>query len=191
MDVTLKIALIGAIALIIGAFIKLLGDLISKGSSGGLISTVIIVILALLGGGAFILFLPAPTPPTSTQSAPPVTESGNVSSTFPLTGNYSGAIKSPDGSFSTILNLSFDSSCKVNEVCGTYDAYQLPCSGTLTLVSTDANSYIFLETKTKGADWCGFCYEHIQKLSGSSISYGCSGTGLSKDIQSIGILSKP
>lgn len=108
-----------------------------------------------------------------------------------LSGNWSGIIKSPDGSFSTDLKLSFQASCKINEVCGTYDAYQLPCSGTLTLVGVEGNSFVFLETKTKGADWCGFCYEHIQKLAGNSISYGCSGTGLSKDIQSTGILSSP
>jgi len=172
MYLTLKIAIIGAIAVIVGALIKLLGDLIAKGSSGGLVFTVIVVILALLGGGAFVLF----------WQPPPA---------FSLAGDWSGTIKSPDGSFSTELNLSFESSCNLNEVCGTYNAYQLPCSGTLTLVRAEGDSFIFLETKTKGQDSCSFCYEHIQKLSGNSISYGCSGTGVSKDIHSTGILSKP
>jgi hypothetical protein len=63
MDITLKIALIGAIAVIIAALIKLLGDLISKGSSGGLIFTMIIVILALIGGAVFVLSVPPPASP--------------------------------------------------------------------------------------------------------------------------------
>ena len=187
MDLTLKIAIIGAIAIVIAAFIKLLGDLISKGSSGGLIFTIIILILAVIGAGGFVLSLPTPTG----ENTPTAAEDGDTSTAFPLTGNWSGTIKSPDGSFSTELNLSFESSCKVNEICGTYDAYQLPCSGTLTLIKTEGDSFVFLETKTKGEDWCGFCYEHVEKLAGNSISYGCSGTGLSKDIQSTGILSKP
>lgn len=108
-----------------------------------------------------------------------------------LAGKWSGTIKSPDGSFSTELNLSFEPNCKMNEVCGAYDAYQLPCAGTLTLVGVDGDSFIFLETKTSGEDWCGFCYEHIQRLAGNSISYGCSGTGQSIDINSTGILSSP
>ena len=74
MDTTLKIAIIGAIAVIIGALIKLLGDLISKGSSGGLVFTTIIVILALLGGGALILFLPTPTPPGANPESEKLTE---------------------------------------------------------------------------------------------------------------------
>jgi hypothetical protein len=70
MDITLKIAIIGAIAVIIGALIKLLGDLVNKGSSGGLVFTMIILILAVIGGGVFVLNLPAPTPENN-ENAPP------------------------------------------------------------------------------------------------------------------------
>jgi hypothetical protein len=74
MDTTLKIALISAIAIIVAALIKLLGDLFNKGTSGG---RVVIVILVLLAGGVAILFLPTPpaastTSPTPTQDIQPV-----------------------------------------------------------------------------------------------------------------------
>lgn len=192
MDLTLKIAIIGAIAMIITALIKLLGDLLGKGSPAGLIATVIIVILSFLGGGVFVFSLPTTTTASTGGGdiAPAVLQGGNASTTNPLAGSWVGTIQSPDGSFSTELNLSFDSSCEINDVCGTYDAYQLSCSGTLTLVSVDGDTFIFRETKTQGADWCGFCYEHIQKLSADRISYGCSNTGISRDIQSTGILSR-
>ena len=72
MDITLKIAAIGAIAVITGALIKLLGDLVNKGSSGGLTLTMVILIVAVIGAGIFVLYLPAPalgsTEPTSPVS---------------------------------------------------------------------------------------------------------------------------
>jgi hypothetical protein len=85
MDITLKIAIIGAIAVIIGALIKLLGDLVNKGSSGGLVFTMIILILAVMGGGVYVLNLPAPTP-ESKETAPP----DNVSE-ISFSGTWQGA----------------------------------------------------------------------------------------------------
>lgn len=117
--------------------------------------------------------------------------SGDMISMSSLTGDWTGTIKSPDGSFSTELNLSFDEDCQIGEECGRYEANQLSCSGKLTLVEMDSDTFIFLETRLKGEDWCGFCYEHIQVISGSSISYGCSSTGKSQDIQSTGVLTRP
>jgi hypothetical protein len=120
MDITLKIAIVGAIAVIIGALIKLLGDLISKGSSGGLIFTMIILILAVLGGGAFVLYLPTPTP-GSVEVTPPV----NVTETS-FTGTWQG--NDPDDSSTISLILKQEG----NQVEGTFsDTFSKQLDGTL------------------------------------------------------------
>ena len=186
------IALITAIGSFLGSIIPAFATVIAAKNKGNGPSVKSVFSGAIIG--AFltlgILFLLGLFPLSKTET-PPATQSERNSTAFPLGGSWSGTIKSSDGSFSTGLNLSFDSSCKANEICRTYNACQISCSGTLTLIKQEGNSYIFLEKETTGADSCGFCYEHIQKLSGSSISYGCSGTGLSKDIQSTGVLLKP
>lgn len=187
MDLALKIAIVSALAVIIGAFIKLIGDLAGKENPpGGLILSVIILVIGVLGAGIFVLLLPTP----DDAEKAPVTENQETETTFPLTGNWSGTIKSDDGSFSTELSLSFEKNCSTSEICGTYDAYQLPCSGTLTLVRIQGDTFIFKETRTGGDEWCGAIYEHIEKISNTSISYGGSQTTSSSDIQSTGILSK-
>ena len=112
------------------------------------------------------------------------------SAVFPIAGDWTETISSDDGSFSTELNLSFNTYCRKNEVCGTYDAYQLSCAGTLTLINSDESSFVFLETRTEGEEWCDFWYEHITKISDNSISYDGSGTTSSDDIQSTGLLLK-
>lgn len=187
MDLSLKIAIIGALAVIIGAFIKLLGDLASKDDpQSGLIFSIIILIIGIIGAGIFVLWIPTP----ESEGETPITPTKETSTAFSLAGNWAGTIRSDDGNFSTDLNLSFATHCRINEVCGTYDAYQLPCAGTLTLISTEENSFVFLETRTEGEEWCSSWYEHITKVSNNSILYGGSKTTSSEDIQSTGLLSK-
>ncbi len=175
MDTNLKVALIGAIALVVAALVKLLGDVFSKGVSRFILFALGLLITGLGVAVLLILLQPSATPGPDT----------NV-----LAGNWTGTIRSPDGSFSTPLDLSFGPTCKLNQVCGTYDAYQLPCAGTLTLVRVDGQSFVFSEKRTRGAGSCLLCYEYIEELSGSSISYGCSSTGLSREFRSTGVLSK-
>ena len=124
--------------------------------------------------------------------APELTQIQNISSVDLPAGNWTGTITSKDGSFSTLLNLSFQPSCSINEVCGTYDAPQIQCSGTLTLVSTEENSFVFIEKTTSSSNLClNTCYEHIQKLPDGTITYGCSRTGNSNDIDLTGTLNQP
>jgi hypothetical protein len=71
MELTLKIALVSAIAVIIAALIKLLGDLSAKGASRGSVLATLLLIILLLGSGAAVLFLPlsiAGEPPSSTPN---------------------------------------------------------------------------------------------------------------------------
>jgi hypothetical protein len=135
MDITLKIAIVGAIAVIIGAFIKLLGDLINKGASGGLISTVIVVILALLGGGAFVLFLPAPSENTSTDK---------------IAGTWKGATNWNE--YQGLQNtISIKSGCVVGETCGTtrMDS-QYWCAGDIVLSKINSNIFTFIQINQQG-----------------------------------------
>ncbi len=175
MDTTLKIALIGLIGGFIGALVRLLGDVYRKGVSRFILFALGLIITGLSAAVILVILQPSTTPGPDTNL---------------LAGNWAGTISSPDGSFSTPLQLSFGPSCKLNEVCGTYDAYQLPCAGTLTLVRVDGQSFVFAEKRTSGASSCLLCYEYIEELSENSISYGCSTTGLSRDFRSTGVLSK-
>ena len=183
MSVPTVIAVVGGIALLIGIFG---GGVKAKEIEIPLINARVRV-FSIITGMVLLITAALLSSPVITTPAP--TQIPNL--TDALLGNWSGTIKSLDGSFSTKLDLSFESGCRMNEICGTYSAPQISCSGTLTLVGIDGNSFVFLETRTRAESSCGFCYEHIQKLSDNSISYGCSSTGFSKDIQSTGILSKP
>lgn len=119
MDITLKIAIIGAIAVIIGALIKLLGDLVNKGSSGGLIFTMIILILAVIGGGVFALYIPTSTP-DGAESAPPV----NAETSF--SGTWQGSDPDDGSTISLILTQAG------NHVEGTFsDTFSKQSDGTL------------------------------------------------------------
>ena len=157
--------------------------------------TIIVALIGCVGalGAALISVLFSNS--NSPQIVIPASESTQnpiVSSVDLPAGNWTGTIASKDGSFSTELHLSFQPSCSVNEVCGTYDAPQIQCSGSLTLVSGEANSFVFIEKTTSSSSWCiNTCYEHIQKLSDGSITYGCSRTGNSNDIDATGTLNKP
>jgi hypothetical protein len=137
-------------------------------------------------------FLATEMPNAPGVLAPEFTQIPNISSVDLPAGNWTGTITSKDGSFSTLINLSFQPSCSINEVCGTYDAPQIQCSGTLTLVSAKENSFVFNEKTTRSSNLCiNTCYEHIQKFPDGSITYGCSRTGNSNDIISTGTLNKP
>ncbi|MBE7434461.1 MAG: hypothetical protein HS100_11125 [Anaerolineales bacterium] len=102
MEITLKIAIIGAIAVIIGALIKLLGDLVNKGSSGGLVFTMIILILAVIGGGVFVLNLPTPTPESIETTLP-----DNVPETS-FSGTWQGNDPDDNSTISLILTQTGD-----------------------------------------------------------------------------------
>ena len=97
MDITLKIAIISATAVIIAALIKLLGDLIAKGSSGGSVFALVVAILALLGGGAFVLFWQMPS-----EAPKEIT----------FTQNFDGS----DGSFDTNVFVCQSNSCNAQSV---------------------------------------------------------------------------
>ncbi len=135
MEINVKIALISAIAVIIAAFIKLLSDLINKGTSSGLVVTVIAIILGLLGGGAYVLFLPAPD---------------EVASTDKIAGTWTGTTNWNDyqGLQTTV---SIESGCKVGDACGTTrmdSAYW--CAGNLFLSKIDGDTFTFIQTNQQG-----------------------------------------
>lgn len=111
-------------------------------------------------------------------------------STASLVGNWSGKVAAVDGSFDAMLNLSF-ANCNVHEVCGSFTVQETACSGTLTLEKVDGNVSIFKEKRTSGDNnTCGIGYEQIQQISATSISYGFSTTGNTKDVTATGVLAK-
>ncbi len=155
------------------------------------------IIVALIGcvatlGAALISVLLNNSNPPQPVYITEVPQNQNASNVEIPAGNWKGTIASNDGSFSAELNLSFQQSCSINEVCGIYDVPEIQCSGTLTLVSAEGNSFVFIEKTTSSTSYCvNTCYEHIQKLSDGSITYGCSQTGNPNDIGTTGTLNRP
>ncbi len=83
------------------------------------IKNIIVEVLVAIVAGIIVAivvkegrFAPSATPPPvpapiSVTTAPSVLQNGNNTAANPLVGDWSGIIKSPDGSFSTTLNLFF------------------------------------------------------------------------------------
>ena len=146
------------------------------------------VIIAVIGGVivAYLIRDARFQQPTQLTQEPPTISTQNPDEL--LAGTWSGIINNPDEGFSAELTLFFRSICNMNDVCGTYEVPQFQCYGNLVLVDIDGDVFTFLEQQTGNA--CGSGYQHIQKLTENSISYGYSETGNATDITTVGILTK-
>ena len=114
------------------------------GCIGAITAAVIAGIVALIINAPtlvpFFFGTPIPTPLTINTDS--------------IAGNWAGTSNSENGDFSTQIDLSIQAGCTIGNVCGTYSAPQLPCSGSLFLTAIDGDTYEFVEHFSDGADLC-------------------------------------
>jgi hypothetical protein len=107
-----------------------------------------------------------------------------------IAGTWSGSISNNAGTFSTPLKLSIQPDCEAGNICGTFTAPQLPCSGDLFLNEIAAAHFIFIEQHASGAASCiSGGYEYLQLLEDGTLSYAFSSQ--STGDSSTGILHRP
>lgn len=110
-------------------------------------------------------------------------------STDSIAGNWMGSFQGIGDTFSAQILVSINKNCEINNICGTYSAPSLPCSGNLVLTRIDNTTFVFVEQKTGGADWCGSGgLEYIELLPDKTLSWGYSDPD--ESIKSKGILTK-
>jgi len=137
----------------------------------------------------FVAFILASCAPTSTLTP---TETINPTATFTQTapviptpistgtiaGNWMGVFQEISGDFSAEIHVSINKNCETNNVCGTYSVPSLPCSGDLILTRVENTTFVFVEKKTYGADWCGSGgFEYMEVNPDNTLSWGYSDTG--------------
>ncbi len=110
-------------------------------------------------------------------------------STDSIAGNWMGSFQGDSDNFSAQILVSINENCEIKNICGTYSAPSLPCSGNLILTRIDNTTFVFVEQKTGGADWCGSGgLEYIELLPNKTLSWGYSDPD--ESIKSKGILTK-
>jgi len=125
-----------------------------------------------------------------TETAPAPTLAA-MTMTDPIAGTWNGAISNLAGTFSTPVKLSIQAGSRPDQVCGTFSAPQLPCSGDLFLKTINGETFIFQEQNVSGAASClsgGF--EQLQLLANGTLLYGYLTTPGSA-ATSTGILKHP
>jgi len=97
---------------------------------------------------------PAPRLASTIETAAP-TDTMIMTTTDSIAGQW-GGIAHNMAVFKTQWKYSVTilAGCEVGQVCGTYSAPQIPCSGNLTLERIDKNIFIFSETNTSGLESC-------------------------------------
>jgi hypothetical protein len=96
----------------------------------------------------------------------------STDATNPIAGQWSGNISSQDGTFSTPVELSIQTGCKPGQVCGTFSAPQIPCSGDLALQTITGGTFLFVEQNVAGGSTCpSGGYEQLQIQMDGSLSY--------------------
>jgi len=133
-----------------------------------------------------------PTLPSAngTETAPTPTLA-STALTDPIAGTWNGAISNLAGTFSTPVKLSIQAGCRPGQVCGTFSAPQLPCTGDLLLQTINGGTFLFQEQNVSGAASClsgGF--EQLQLMADGTLSYGYLSTPGSA-AASTGILKHP
>jgi hypothetical protein len=113
-----------------------------------------------------------------------------TATTDPIAGSWSGTITNTAGTFSTPITLSLQASCEPNSICGTFNASQLSCSGSLQLAEINAGTFVFIETDVRGAVSCtGGGTEYLQLQNDGTLLYQYApAPGAAK--QSSGILQR-
>jgi len=125
---------------------------------------------------------------TDTGLAPTL---ASMTMTDPIAGTWNGTISNLAGTFSTPVKLYIQAGCRPGQVCGTFSAPKLPCTGDLFLQAFNGGTFLFQEQKVSGAASClsgGF--EQLQLMADGTLSYGYLTTPRSAET-STGILKHP
>ncbi|KAA3664255.1 MAG: hypothetical protein DWQ04_06655 [Chloroflexi bacterium] len=89
-----------------------------------------------------------------------------------IAGNWKGTIQGKVDEFTADIFIMIEDNCEIDAICGTYSVPSLPCSGNLKLGRIDDDTFIFVEQKTNGEDWCGSGdFEYIKPLSNDTLSW--------------------
>ena len=124
-------------------------------------------------------------PTVTTMPTLPVTHT--AISTDTIAGDWTGIFQGISDNFSAEIHVSVYKNCETNNVCGTYSVPSLPCSGNLILNRIDNSTFVFVEQKSDGADWCGSGgFEYMELLPDNTLSWGYSDSG--ESIKSKGTL---
>jgi hypothetical protein len=108
-----------------------------------------------------------------------------------IAGKWSGMIANTSGTFSTLVNLEIQPGCTLGQVCGTFSAPKLPCSGELFLQEVSVEGYFLTEQNVTGTASCtSGGYENLQPLADGTLSYKFS-FAPDSDIVSNGIMHRP
>jgi len=108
-----------------------------------------------------------------------------------IAGTWNGTITNTARTFSTPVKLSIQPGCAPWNVCGTFSAPQISCSGDLYLQAISAQTYFFLEQNASGSSSCqSGGYEQLQLQADGTLSYMYL-TSPGSVATSTGILKKP
>jgi hypothetical protein len=87
-----------------------------------------------------------PTSETSTPSiATKVTETSTAPNINTIAGNWTGIEGYEDDHFQTRVNLSIERDCTIGSMCGRVTYPEIPCSGDLSLVKIEGQTFVFAE----------------------------------------------
>ncbi len=154
-------------------------------------SIIIVLLVSLVVSSCASTNTVSPTETTTltATSAPILLTLITSISTDSIAGNWMGSFQGVSDNFSAQILVSINNNCEINNICGTYSAPSLPCSGNLILTRTDNTTFVFIEQKTSGADWCGSGgLEYIELLPDKTLSWEYSDPD--ESIKSKGILTK-
>lgn len=112
-------------------------------------------------------------------------------STDPISGIWSGTISNAAGTFSTPVELDIQPACEAGNICGTFSAPQVSCSGELFFQEKVDGTFVMIEQNVTGAAACASGgYEYLQLQPDGKLSYKFSFTPGATDTSS-GILQHP
>jgi len=112
------------------------------------------------------------------------------STTDSIAGAWNGSITNTAKTFSTTVKLSIQPGCTPGNICGTYSAPQISCSGELLLQAVSAQTYTFREQNATGSSACqAGGYEQLELLTDGTLSYAYLAT-FGSSASSTGILTQ-
>jgi hypothetical protein len=106
------------------------------------------------------------------QAGTAYTSAPMIANTDSIVGKWNGTISNLAGTFSTPVILSIQAGCKPGDVCGTFSAPQLPCTGDLFLQAINDDAFLFQEQNAHGTATCkSGGYEQLLLNSDGTLSY--------------------